>query len=80
MLDEIALESFTTTCRQEDPPAKVDEFVLGLDTAFDVLLAARNVCGIAPSSTILTELQDHPEMLVWVMQGHEYHAAHSLKE
>ena len=80
LLDEIALESFTTTCRQEDPPAKVDEFVLGLDTAFDVLLAARNVCGIAPSSTILTELQDHPEMLVWVMQGHEYHAAHSLKE
>jgi wobble nucleotide-excising tRNase len=77
-LDDAALEAFSETCRLEDPPAKVYEIALPLETVVGVLEEARGACGVAPSGEALAELQDHPEMLVWVMQGHEYHAAHAL--
>jgi wobble nucleotide-excising tRNase len=79
-LDDEALETFSATCRLEAPPAKISVVTLELDNAVLVLSAARGVCGIAPSTTALSNLQAHPQMLVWVTDGHQYHAAHELKE
>jgi wobble nucleotide-excising tRNase len=79
-LDEEALETFSVTCRLESPSAKISAVTLELDNTVSVLSAARFVCGIAPSTAALSDLQAHPQMLVWVTDGHQYHAAHNLKE
>jgi wobble nucleotide-excising tRNase len=80
LLDDAKLDEFTETCRLDNPPATIDQLTIRLDDTLNVLSAVRDVCRTTPSSIVLSELQDHPEMLVWVMQGHEYHQAHGLKE
>jgi hypothetical protein len=51
------LTPFTETCRKEEPPAKVNEIDLDLSEVVSVLTVARGVCGVGPSTAVLTELQ-----------------------
>jgi wobble nucleotide-excising tRNase len=79
-LTDDALQAFSDTCAREHPFPPIGEISLPLDAATDILSAPRDVCGMAPSAAALRELATHPQMLVWVMEGHEYHKAHDLKE
>ena len=79
-LTDADLDALTETCRKAEPPAKVNEISLDLSGAAKVLTVARGVCGVGPSTAVLTELQAHPAMLNWVIQGHAYHESQDLKE
>jgi wobble nucleotide-excising tRNase len=39
----------------------------------------RDICGQTLSGVALEEVQKHPDMLLWIKSGHEYHEGHALE-
>ncbi|WP_460447878.1 AAA family ATPase [Alsobacter sp. SYSU BS001988] len=56
------------------------------DVAYDVAVLpkairfVRDICGQTLSGVSMAEVQKHPDMLLWIKAGHEYHEGHALQD
>lgn len=78
-LSDAALDAATATCARSEPPAKVNSIEIATASVLDVIKTASKLVPKSIGSIVLESLESHPEMVIWVKKGHEYHAQHGLK-
>jgi len=78
LLTEEALKGFTATCQLEKPMSKYAELVFPADGILKVINGARSLSSLTPMTSAIDELEFHPDMALWIKQGHDYHTAHNL--
>lgn len=75
------LDSFVDISRKDDPPEKIEPITLPIAVnATHWIAETHAVCASTPSSAMLQVTESHPEMLMWIREGLEYHASHSLHD
>lgn len=77
-LDAAALTAAGDRLRADkaaDPLAEIAYDAAVLPKAFQFV---REICGQTLSGVALEEVQKHPDMLLWIKSGHEYHESHTL--
>jgi wobble nucleotide-excising tRNase len=77
-LDDEALAAQREVCRLEAPMPQLNEFAFGTEVIASALKAAGQLATHTPSVTIIAELENHPDMLMWVKEGSTYHINHGL--
>ncbi|MEL7686064.1 AAA family ATPase [Citromicrobium bathyomarinum] len=68
------------TLRLDEPMPRLDPVVFDgekIETAYRFVV---DVCGQSLAQVALDEVQRHPEMLLWLKQGHEYHERNGIAE
>jgi wobble nucleotide-excising tRNase len=63
--------------RAADPLAEIVYDTALLPKAFQFV---RDICRQTLSGVALEEVQEHPDMLLWIKTGHEYHDGHALED
>jgi len=79
-LDAVALaaaQDRLRTDRAADPLTEIAYDATVLPKAFQFV---REICGQTLSSVALEEVQKHPDMLLWIKSGHDYHESHALPD
>lgn len=79
VLSEEELAAYDRALGRSDPPPKIKEVQIGSQDALDLVRASHTALTADVSTTILSELNSHPQMVAWVRQGHEYHQEHSIE-
>ncbi|MDV3459226.1 AAA family ATPase [Sphingomonas sp. HF-S4] len=80
LLTDEELKAAEDTRRLEEPmprlaPVTFDKATIG--TAYRFIA---DVCGQSLAQVALDEVQHHPDMLLWLKQGHEYHERNGIAE
>jgi wobble nucleotide-excising tRNase len=74
------LEAAIATCARSEAPAKVSQVAVPAETIMEVIEAAK-VLGSKSIGTIIVDgLEQHPQMVPWVKEGHAYHVKNHLAE
>lgn len=79
-LTDDELKAAEDTCRLDEPmprlnPVSFDKATIG--TAYRFIT---DVCGQSLAQVALDEVQRHPDMLLWLKHGHEYHERYGIAE
>jgi wobble nucleotide-excising tRNase len=79
-LTDDELKAAEDTCRLDEPmprlnPVSFDKATIG--TAYRFIT---DVCGQSLAQVALDEVQRHPDMLLWLKHGHEYHERNGIAE
>lgn len=78
-LSDTDLDAAIATCARSEPPAKVKPVEIPITTLQEMIAAAVDLAPKSIASIIVEGLDDHPQMVPWAKQGHEYHIGHDLK-
>jgi wobble nucleotide-excising tRNase len=78
-LSDADLDAATATCARSEPPAKVKPVEISIQTLREMIAAAIDIAPKTIASIVVEGLDDHPQMVPWAKQGHEYHMGHDLK-
>ncbi|HCS16778.1 MAG: metallophosphoesterase [Salinicola sp.] len=74
------LRAAQETCRAETPMPELSPLTVNVERVGSAYNFVRGLCEQSISMIALEELQRHPDMLMWLKQGLEYHAANDLDE
>ncbi|WP_315730722.1 MULTISPECIES: AAA family ATPase [unclassified Bradyrhizobium] len=77
-LDENVLSAHKELCRLEEAMPQISILTFSSDEAKNILETVIDLLQQTPSLTVIAELQRHPEMLLWVQEGRNYHVDHDL--
>jgi wobble nucleotide-excising tRNase len=61
------------------PPPRLSQIVLDSQNIGPAISRATELAGIALGTVVLEELDQHPQMVPWVKEGHDYHVEHGLQ-
>lgn len=78
LLSEADLDAAATTSQRAEPPAKVPAVSVPAEGILAACKAAADLAVQTISSVVVDGLVDHPEMVPWVRQGHQYHLENAL--
>ena len=78
-LSEGQVAAAQNTCRAENPMPELSRVNAGTEKVESAYTFVRGLCGQSISIIALEELQRHPEMLLWMKQGLEFHKGHELE-
>lgn len=79
ILSDVDLDAATATCARSEPPAKVKAVEVPITTLQEIVAAAVDLAPKSIASIVVEGLDDHPQMVTWAKQGHEYHIGHDLE-
>ncbi len=79
-LDDDALKAAEGTRRLAEPMPKIDEVVFEATNIGKAFKFIRDICTQELSTVALEEVQQHPDMLLWLKTGHEYHDHNELND
>lgn len=79
-LDDAALTAAEDRLRSDRAADALGEIAYDATVIPKAFQFIREICGQTLSSVALAEAQTHPDMLLWIKQGHEYHEAHALED
>lgn len=74
------LKAAQETCRAETPMPELSPLTVDIERVGSAYNFVRGLCEQSISMIALEELQRHPDMLMWLKQGLEYHVANDLDE
>lgn len=72
------LKAAEDTRRLDEPMPRLDPLSFDTATIATAYRFIADVCGQSLATVALEEVQQHPDMLLWLKHGHEYHEAHGL--
>ena len=78
ILNETALDAARATCRLDEAMPKVPHLVTSPPFSIETMIEARELAAQTPGFAVLEELERHPDMVLWVKQGADYHNARRL--
>jgi wobble nucleotide-excising tRNase len=78
ILSDADLDAATATCARSEPPAKVDSVKVPISALLKTIEAAFNLVPKSVGTVLVEGLKDHPAMVPWAKQAHEYHISHRL--
>lgn len=79
-LTEDELRAAEDTCRLDEPMPRLETISFDKATIETAYRFIANVCGQSLSTVALDEVQQYPDILLWLKQGHEYHEAHGIAD
>jgi wobble nucleotide-excising tRNase len=80
MLDAAGLDAARVTCRLDAPLPRQSVPTASIDEPESAAEHACTLLGQSPAVVVLDTLKQHPDMLVWVRQGHQYHIQSGLSD
>lgn len=78
ILDSGSLLALQDIVSRSAPPAALTEIAPDGDAILTALGRATELSELSLGAALLSELEQHPSMVSWMKEGHEYHTAHSL--
>lgn len=66
--------------RMDEPMPRLEPMSFDRGTIETAYRFIAEVCGQSLATVALAEVQEHPDMLLWLKEGHEYHEAHGLAD
>ena len=79
-LTDKELKAAEDTRRLDEPMPRLEPISFDKTTIETAYRFIADVCGLSLASVALDEVQRHPEMLLWLKTGHEYHEAHGISD
>jgi wobble nucleotide-excising tRNase len=79
-LTDDELKSAEDVRRLDEPMPRLEPVSFDKTTIGTAYRFIAEVCGQSLATVALAEVQDHPDMLLWLKQGYEYHEARGLAE
>jgi len=79
-LTDEELKAAEDTRRLDEPMPRVEPILFDkttIETAYRFIVDA---CGQSLATVALDEVQQYPDMLLWLKHGHEYHEAHEISD
>lgn len=77
-LTDDELKAAEDTCRLEEPMPRLETMSFDKTTIETAYHFIAGVCGQSLATVALDEVQQYPDILLWLKQGHEYHEAHDV--
>ena len=66
--------------RLEEPMPRLETMLFDKSTIETAYRFIADVCGQSLATVALVEVQQYPDMLLWLKRGHEYHEAHGIAD
>jgi wobble nucleotide-excising tRNase len=79
-LTDDELKAAEDTRRLDEPMPRLDPVTFEKATIGTAYRFIADVCGQSLAQVALHEVQHHPDMLLWLKQGHEYHERNGIAE
>jgi wobble nucleotide-excising tRNase len=79
-LTDDELKAAEDTRRQDEPLPRLDPVSFDKSTIETAYRFIADVCGQSLATVALDEVQRHPDMLLWLKHGHEYHEANGIDD
>lgn len=79
-LTDDELKAAEDTRRLDEPMPRLDPVTFEKATIGTAYRFIADVCGQSLAQVALDEVQHHPDMLLWLKQGHEYHERNGIAE
>lgn len=79
-LTDDELKSAEDVRRLDEPMPRLEPISFDKATIGTAYRFIAEVCGQSLATVALAEVQEHPDMLLWLKHGHEYHEARGLAE
>lgn len=80
LLTDSQLKAAEDTRRLASPPPELTPIAFDVDGILKAYQFVSDICGQSLTVVALEEAQRFPEMLLWLKQGHEFHAAQELNK
>lgn len=79
-LTDDELKAAEDTRRLEEPMPRLETMSFDKATIETAYRFIADVCGQSLATVALDEVQQYPDILLWLKQGHEYHEAHGITD
>lgn len=79
-LTDDEMKAAEDTCRLDEPMPRLEPISFDKSTSETAYRFIADVCGQSIGTVALDEVQQYPEILLWLKQGHEYHEAHGIAD
>ena len=79
-LTDDELKAAEDTRRLEEPMPRLESMSFDKTTIETAYRFIADVCGQSLATVALEEVQQYPDMLLWLKHGHEYHEAHGIAD
>ncbi|WP_323990039.1 AAA family ATPase [Nguyenibacter sp. L1] len=80
VLTDDELKTAEDTCRLEEPMPRLETMSFDKATIETAYRFIADVCGQSLATVALDEVQQYPDMLLWLKHGYEYHEAHGIAD
>lgn len=77
-LTEPELNAERSKCQRDEPMAKITKLAMLPISDIEIFVEVREIANQTLGFFVLEELDRHPDMVLWVKQGSEYHNVHGL--
>lgn len=74
------LKAAEDTCRLDEPMPRLETIPFDKATIETAYRFIAEVCGQSLATVALDEVQQYPDILLWLKQGHEYHEVHGIAD
>ena len=79
-LTDDELKTAEDMCRLDEPMPRLETISFDKATIETAYRFIADVCGQSLATVALDEVQQYPDILLWLKQGHEYHEAHGIAD
>ncbi|SDI56023.1 AAA family ATPase [Salipiger marinus] len=77
-LEADALNSLVDVVRLTAPPPALKTIYIDIEGIYDTVRVARHLAELSIGTVVLEEMVNHPAMVPWLKDGHDYHSENDL--
>lgn len=77
-LEAEALAALVDVARFTAPPPTLNAIAIEVDAVRETVEGARHFAELSIGAVVLDEMENHPAMVPWLKNGHDYHSANDL--